>query len=431
LSHCNHEELIKSASKFTCWQCGKKFYRVTPAIYETSDRPRYRLLLVRGTLTNDVTSQTWERVPNEPGHWRDPLADMAERIEEFGRGSHQQEMKFNPGDPRAIKFQKEHIVAVRRTSPTLKIFTAKGEVTHPGVILAHGLSLREFGDDGSRGWINKKTGKWVTREEAEQLSGANESYNLRSLVKFGDFKHYDEVDFVDNPSFRPGDIVDVMDDNGEYQFGGRIISRLPKDRYLLINGQVVREVDLQQHRVEFFGRGMAINPGDPRAIKFQKEHVPAIKLDTGRIVVGKKHDLHGNIITRLADNERPYVVETGFYNINTRKWVSRNKAEKLCGHRECVTIEGESRGVRNVREYGKTWNKIYDEMVDNPRFSPADLFFFDAELDFLVKFGLVIPRVPGTLVETDHGIYRLRVYDEEKVGWYVDCVKCKQGSFRS
>lgn len=222
MGYCNHEELIKSANKFTCWQCGEKFFRVTPAIYETSDRPRLVLRLAGDTLRSDVTSQTWERVPNEPGHWRDPLADMAERIDEFRRGSHQQVLKFNP-------------------------------------------------------------------------------------------------------SFRPGDIVDVMDDNGEYQFGGRILSRLPKDRYLLINGQVVREVDLRQHQVEFFGRGLMVNP----------------------------------------------------------------------------------------------------------RFQPSELFFFDAELGFLTKFGLVIPRVPGTLVETDHGIYRLRVYDEEKVGWYVDCVKAKQGAMTS
>jgi hypothetical protein len=338
---CNHTDLTSFPNKFVCHNCGKKWYRVTPGIYESYDRHiageyKETLRMVNGKLT-DVVGRQWARVVNEPGRWRDTLADMAERIEEFGRGSRQRALKFNP-------------------------------------------------------------------------------------------------------SFRPGDIVDVMDDDGEYQFGGRVVSKLPGERYLLISGRVVREVDLRQHQVEFFGRGLAVNPGDPRAIKFQREHVPAVKLDDGTIVVGKKLDLHGNIISRLPKTQSPYVVDTGWVNIGNKRWVSRKEAEELCGKRECVNIEAAAKGVREVDwserhpdivEYGKKWEKIYNRMKSNPHFQPNDLFFFDAELDFLVRFGLVIPRQPGTLFETDHGIFRLREYSEEYVGWYVDQVKAKQGSTTS
>jgi len=477
---CRHAELMQTDNTFICRSCGKNWSRDRNSrVYVSYERPYGELQLTRdGELRGEF--QSWRHIANAGGLWRDVLADMPERIAEFGRGSHQQEMKFNPvekarllsSDVRekfrnALNLYRKHFPTMYKkyvSGFTVKFLSEKDWVamfsSSPVALQRWGIyvteSEKEIGIRSSwaKEWETYRFFMVLAHEFKHAYDHQHGKYNKPkswtddyyasygkyksdpselSAKKFetAAFKRFTRLPGTEqmNPSHRPGDIVDIMDDNNDWVFGGRVVSKLPGDRYLLISGVVVREVDTRPHQVEFFGRRLEVNPGhgSQAAIKFQQDHVPAVKLDDGTIILGKKHDIHGNIISRLLKDKSPYVAETGFYNTKRKEWVSRHMADLLCGNRECVIIEAASRGIdsKGLTEFDEPWQKIYREMCKD---NPNELFFFDSELDFLVKFGQVIPRIPGTMFETDHGIYRLVTYDEDKVGWYVDCVRAKQGS---
>lgn len=257
-------------------------------------------------------------------------------------------------------------------------------------------------------WKQASPGHWrlTTADFADRLEDLRRGTRQREL-KF-------------NPAFRPGDIVDTLDDNGEWQFGGRIVSKLPNGRYLLINGLVIREVDMRAHQVELFGRTLAVNPSEDYVEDYwvrqyclsRERDVLAgrppstvtrlswsyIKSERAKAYAER---LWKNHLLYAAEAGKPLPADTPLLDTNMVASVSDEELGKLLG---------------NPRDVSKI---------------PRDkLFFYNEELDFLVEFGLVIPRQPGTLFETDHGIFRLTEYSEELEGWFVDCVKMKQGSMR-